>query len=68
MAECNCPPMHDVFRHGVGTKPPCPVHGEREAELLRGVKLLPRMDTAGMTFNTIDLGATDNKQQTGEGR
>lgn len=28
--DCNCPSTDDVIRHGVGTKPPCPVHDTPE--------------------------------------
>jgi hypothetical protein len=30
-AKCNCPPLRDVFREGVGSKPPCPVHPDSPA-------------------------------------
>lgn len=30
MSDCNCPPLHDVFRHPTYTKDPCPVHPEPE--------------------------------------
>jgi hypothetical protein len=32
--------MRDVFREGVGTKPPCPVHEEKFAKFLP--MLIPR--------------------------
>lgn len=30
IGRCNCPPLVDLFRHPVYTKPPCPVHPEPE--------------------------------------
>lgn len=31
--RCTCPPTHDVFRYGVGTKEPCPAVVDRAFHL-----------------------------------
>lgn len=44
--RCNCQSMRDVFRGGVGTKEPCPVHDTPEflAALAETIMPLPTRD------------------------
>jgi hypothetical protein len=55
MAECNCPPLRDVFRYGVTTKEPCPVH--ETPEQLAAL--------SGMLQPAIPLGQPINRQPLG---
>lgn len=51
--ECNCPPMNDVFREGVGTKEPCPVHPEPDLSDILSL-LRPRRDCHGFGGERYD--------------
>lgn len=53
--RCNCPPMHDVFRYGVETKPPCPVHDTPERLAALAEMIVPAIPLADLKINTRPL-------------
>lgn len=55
--RCNCPPMRDVFREGVGTKPPCPVHDTPERLAALAEMIQPAVPMADFSFQTFSLPA-----------
>lgn len=50
--RCTCPPAHDVFRHPMYTKEPCPVHPELEVP--EGT-FVERIDAHDFKINTEPL-------------
>lgn len=56
--RCNCPSMDDVFRHGVGTKPPCPVHPDPE---FPPGTFLPAMPLGEISIAPLPRAMTDSR-------
>lgn len=65
---CNCPPMEDVFRHGVGTKPPCPVHDTPEMLAVLAEIIVPRKHFDGpISFAPSSEGQSPSADAPGTG-
>lgn len=64
--RCTCPPMRDVFRDGVGTKEPCPVHETPEFLALLADVIVPmRRDDVGYGFVKASAAARKRGQRLG---